>query len=107
MPRLPYGWSEISVGEYPALVQQDGKRETALLGYDLRREGDRMNFLIFSNRRLARVAMRLGPFEKQPVAADVTMNGKHPADAKIEQSGDSWWVSFAAPIPGDTAAASK
>lgn len=107
MPRLPYGWSEISVGEYPALVEQEGKQETARLGYDLRREGDRMNFLIFSNRPLARVAIRLGPFEKQPVAADVMMNGKHPADAKIEQSGDSWWVSFAAPIPGDTAAASK
>ena len=37
MPRLPYGWSEIAVSKYPALVEHNGNRETALLHYDLRR----------------------------------------------------------------------
>jgi hypothetical protein len=42
--------------------------------------------------------VRLGPFEKQPAAADVLVNRKHPSQPKIEQSGDSWWVSFTTPI---------
>jgi hypothetical protein len=57
-----------------------------------------MNFEISADRQLGPVAMRLGPFEKQPQAADVTVNGKHPADAKAEQSGDSWWMSFTIPV---------
>ena len=42
MPRLPYGWSEVAVSKYPALVEHNGKTETAWLHYDLRRAGDRM-----------------------------------------------------------------
>jgi hypothetical protein len=108
MPRLPYGWSEIAVSKYPALVDyDDGKREIAYLRYELRRAGNRMTLDISADRPIGPVAMRLGPFEKQPMAADVLVNGKHPTDAKIEQSGDSWWVSFTTPIGPAAAAASK
>jgi hypothetical protein len=51
--------------------------------------------------------MRLGPFAKQPNAADVFVNGKHPSQSNIAQSGDSWWVSFTAPIGSAAAVASK
>ncbi len=98
MPRLPYGWNEIAVDKYPAFVEREGKRETALLHYDLRRAAGKMSLAISSDRPLGAVAMRLGPFEKQPEAADVLVNGKRPADATVGQSGDSWWVSFTAPI---------
>lgn len=98
MPRLPYGWTEIAVAKYPALVSRNGKAETALLHYDLRRTLGRMSLKISADRLLGSVAMRLGPFEKQPQAVDVTVNGEHPAEAKVEQSGDSWWVSFVAPV---------
>jgi hypothetical protein len=112
MPRLPYGWNEIAVSKYPALVEQNGIRETALLHYNLRRTGRSMTLDISANRPLGPVSLRLGPFEKQPVAADVLVNGKHPSDAKpsefkIEQSGDSWWVSFTTSIGPAAAAAEK
>jgi len=34
------------------------------------------------------------------------VNGKHPSDAKIGQSGDSWWMSFITSI-GPAAVAAK
>ena len=34
MPRMPYGWTEIAVDRYPALVESDGKIETAQLHYE-------------------------------------------------------------------------
>ena len=37
MPRLPHGWTEIAVAKYPALIERDGKLQTAQLHYDLRR----------------------------------------------------------------------
>jgi hypothetical protein len=112
MPRLPYGWSEIAVSKYPALVEHNGSRETALLHYDLRRTGHSLSLDISADRPLGPVSMRLGPFEKQPAAADVLVNSKHPTDAKpsqfkIEQSGDSWWVSFTTLIGPAAAAAAK
>jgi hypothetical protein len=106
MPRMPYGWTEIAVAKYPALVELDGKMEIAHLRYDLHRAAGHMSMEISADRPLGSVAMRLGPFEKQPQAADVLVNGQHPADAKVEQGGDSWWVSFVAPV-GARATASR
>lgn len=106
MPRMPYGWSEIAVDRYPALVESDGKIETAQLHYSLRRVNGHMSMEISADRSLGSVAMRLGPFEKQPLPSDVLVNGKHPADVKAEHSGDSWWASFAAPV-GAVASASR
>jgi len=100
MPRLPYGWTEMSVDKYPALVARDGKNETAMLHYDLHRAGDRMIFEIAADRSLGPVAMRLGPFAEQPETSSVLVNGKHPANPSIAKSGDSWWVSFTAPVEG-------
>jgi hypothetical protein len=107
MPRMPYGWTEIAVSKYPALVERNGRIEMAQLHYDLRRTAGRMSMEISADRSLGSVAMRLGPFEDRPTAAEVLVNGKHPEDAKIEQSGDSWWVSFAARVESTGAAASQ
>lgn len=98
MPRLPYGWTEAAIDKYPALVEHSGKLQTALLRYDLRRTATGMSLAISSDRELSNVAFRLGPFEKQPQPNDVTVNGKHPAQAVVEKSGDSWWVRFEAPV---------
>jgi hypothetical protein len=100
MPRLPYGWTEMAVDKYPALVARNGKNEAALLHYDLHRTGDRMSLEIFADRALGPVAMRLGPFEQQPQASDVLVNAKHPVKPQIEKSGDSWWMSFTAQVEG-------
>lgn len=107
MPRMPYGWSEIAVERYPALIDRDGKQETALLRYDLRRAGDRMILDISSDRSVGPVAVRLGPFQNQPQPTDVLVNSKHPSQSKIEQSGDSWWVSFTTSISPAASAVKK
>lgn len=98
LPRMPYGWSEMAVDKYPALVERQGKTETALMHYDLRRAADRMSLEISSDKKLGLVELRLGPFEKQPQTSNVLVNGKHPAEPSIEKSGDSWWMSFKAPV---------
>jgi hypothetical protein len=66
-----------------------------------------MTLDIAADRPLGPVSMRLGPFAKQPAAADVLVNGKHPLESKIEQSGDSWWVSFTTSIAPAALAAAK
>jgi len=93
-PRMPYGWSRMAVDAYPALVEREGKTEIAHLRYDLRRTGSRMSLQISADRSLGPVAIRLGPFEKQPQSVDVEVNGKPPAGPAVEKSGDSWWVNF-------------
>jgi hypothetical protein len=98
MPRMPFGWTEIGIEKYPVLFEREGTVRTALLNYKLVRAQGRMNLEISANQDLGPVTMRLGPFEKQPQAADVEVNGRHPADAEAARSGDSWWVSFRAPV---------
>jgi hypothetical protein len=98
MPRMPYGWSEMGASEYPALVERDSKRAIAHVRYDLRRTAGRMSLDISADRPLGVVAVRLGPFEKQPRPEDALVNGKQPANPRIEMSGDSWWISFNTPV---------
>jgi hypothetical protein len=97
-PRMPCGWSEIAVQKYPVLFNQSGKLETALLGYELKRAGDRMELKISSNQELGPVATRLGPFAMRPNAESVRVNGKVPKATLVEHSGDSWWVRFTMPV---------
>jgi hypothetical protein len=93
-PRMPEGWTEMAVDSWPALVERGGKPEIARLRYDLRRNGGRMSLQLSADRRLDAVSVRVGPFRQKPQAADVTVNGRSPAGADVEQSGDSWWVRF-------------
>lgn len=95
-PRMPYDWNEIAVDKYPVLFERDGKMQTAFLRYKLVRSGSRMKLTIASSKELGPVAMRLGPFQKQPGTSSVLINGKRP-NASVEQSGDSWWVRFTMP----------
>ena len=101
-PRMPYGWSEIAIEKYPILFSRDGKMETALLHYKLERAAGRMNFDISSDKGLGPIAIRLGPFDKQPTISAVRINGRVPENASVQQSGDSWWVGFKVPV-GPTA----
>ncbi len=97
-PRIPYGWNEMAVDQYPVLFEGAGKMETGFLQYKLRRSGKGMTLEISADKALGPVAMRLGPFEKQPKVSDLRVNGQIPAVASIGQSGDSWWVRFTANI---------
>ena len=101
-PRMPYNWDEIAVKKYPVLCEDSGKMEMTFLHYKLERSHHGMKLKISADKALGPVAMRLGPFGEQPDAADILVNGKNPAGASIERSGDSWWVKFTVPVgPGE------
>jgi hypothetical protein len=92
-PRMPYGWNEIGVSDYPLF---DG-RETAHMHYVLRRTGtaavdEGMNLQIGADRNLGPLVLRVGPFANRPAITSIRVNGEAPAHAALEQSGDSWWV---------------
>jgi hypothetical protein len=98
-PRLPYGWNEITVTDYPLSYGYAGKMTTAHVSYKLKRTGKRMNFEIQADRDLGVVPMRLGPFAEQPSASNVRINGKIPDGATVQPSGDSWWIKFNQRVP--------
>jgi hypothetical protein len=97
-PRMPYDWNEITVTRYPALFENMGKSETALLHYKLQRAGKGMKLEIGADKALGLVVMRLGPFVIQPEISEVQVNGQNPTGASIEHSGDSWWIRFTANV---------
>lgn len=98
-PRMPYGWTTMSVSKYPVLWGSAGNMQTTLLQYQLKRAGRGMKLQISAGHALGPVAMRLGPFAKAPDASDIVVNGQRQTGATVEHSGDSWWVSFTAPVP--------
>lgn len=101
-PRMPYDWNEISVKQYPLVYESSEQLETALLSYRLTRSRDRMNLRISSDKNLGVVAMRLGPFAHRPNASSVRVNGRVASGNSVENSGDSWWVRFKAPVEQST-----
>jgi hypothetical protein len=101
-PRMPYDWNEITVTNYPALFKNSGNTETARLDYKLERVADGMKLEINADEAIGPVAIRLGPFEKQPEISKIRINGQKPTGALIEHSGDSWWVRFTATIGAAT-----
>jgi hypothetical protein len=94
-PRMPYDWNEIAVKKYPVLFEHFGKVATAFMDYRLERIDGGMKLKISADSDLGPVAMRLGPFEKQPNILKIHINGQCPSGVSIEHSGDSWWIRFA------------
>jgi len=90
-PRMPYGWSEMAVKNYPVLFERGGKLETARLRYKLERSGNGMKLEIQSSQDLGPIAVRLGPFANTSDAANIRVNGKIQKGSP-EHSGDSWWM---------------
>jgi hypothetical protein len=97
-PRMPYDWKGITVEKYPLAFSSAGKLQTGFLNYTLKRSGNGMDLRISSDQGIGPVAMRLGPFAAQPQARSVRVNGKVPAGASVEHSGDSWWIRFTASV---------
>jgi hypothetical protein len=97
-PRMPYDWNKMAVEKYPVLFGDSGKMETAFLSYKLERSGKGMGLKISADRKLGTVAIRLGPFAKQPEVSDIQVNGQSPTGASVQHSGDSWWVKFATSV---------
>ena len=97
-PRLPYDWNEINVAKYPILTENSVGPETAYVNYKLMRADGGMKLEISADQAIGPVAMRLGPFEKEPAITKIFVNGQNPTGALAEHSGDSWWVRFTSEI---------
>ena len=93
-PRMPYDWNEISVSKYPVLFESSSGTDTAFIQYKLKRFDDGMKLEISVDKPIGPIAMRLGPFNKQPDMSKIRVNGEQPAGEQAEHSGDSWWVRF-------------
>jgi len=91
-PRMPKGWTSISVNEYPVWIQDENSTKRIHLKYLLERNESGMTLDLSTESSLAGgVAVRFGPFEKEPDSSKVTLNGKN-IQAKPEKSGDSFWI---------------
>lgn len=102
-PRMPFGWHEMKVKDYPVLFERNGKTDTTHVYYRLVRTGGKMELRIVSTRNLGLVTMRLGPFGNKPEGSSVRVNGIVPDRTVVEESGDSWWIRFkftVAPLHG-------
>jgi hypothetical protein len=99
-PRMPFDWTEMAVDKYPVVFESSGKMQTAMLHYKLQRTDKGMKLEIGADAELGIIAMRLGPFEKQPAVSDIQVNGKSPAETSVERSGGCWWIRFKTPVGG-------
>jgi hypothetical protein len=91
-PRMPYDWKAITIEKYPLAFGSDGKLQTAFLNYKLNRAGYKMDLRISSDKDIGPVTVRLGPFAEQPNSRSTLVNGRVPAGATVQRSGDSWWI---------------
>ncbi len=93
MPRLPIGWTGMSVHKWPVRVLSSGQSKMAILSMDLARDKDckTFNLKISVNKPVDSVAVRLGPF---PLAAKqlVVKDNHGKVNAILFESGDSKWA---------------
>jgi hypothetical protein len=93
MPRLPIGWTGISVRNWPVRVISLGRSEMAMLSMKLTRDKDskRCDLYLSADMPIDNVAIRLGPFPISTNRLTVENNSEH-ADAELFESGDSRWT---------------
>lgn len=101
-PRMPFDWKTIEVDKYPVLLERNGKLLMARMHYRLERVPAGMQLEVSADHDLGPVTVRLGPFENQPQPSAIRVNGRVPAKASVEHSGDSWWIRLALRIGLDT-----
>ena len=93
MPRLPIGWTGVSVNKWPVRVLSSTKSEMAMLSVELERDTDckRCDLKISVDKPVDNVAVRLGPFPKATTQLTVKIGRSH-ANATLFESGDSKWA---------------
>ena len=93
LPRLPLGWSAIRIKDYPLLtVGGDGRRVLRHISYHLRRLGNELTLGFTSDKPVALMNVRLGPFVNSAIRAEVNGHPVAPRRLRVRQSGDSYWV---------------
>jgi len=93
MPRLPIGWTGVSIRNWPVRIASSSKSEMAMLSMELTRDkdGKKCDLKISVDKPVDNVAIRLGPF---PLATQqlAIKNNKKNANAILFESGDSKWA---------------
>ncbi|MEW6231568.1 MAG: hypothetical protein AB1566_04525 [Chloroflexota bacterium] len=88
LPRLPLGWSQIQVQDFPLV----GGPEPPLLSYTLERQSpERLSMRVTSSAPIANLDLRLGPLPAGAKDIVVTKDGV-PAPYTYAQSGGWGWV---------------
>jgi hypothetical protein len=92
MPRLPLGWTGVTVDNWPVRVLSHGKSVMATLSIDLSRDIDctKMDLKLRADIPIDNVAVRLGPFPPDKRRLRVTLNQRN-SGLSLSQSGDSNW----------------
>ncbi len=90
IPRLPIGWNEIDISNYPFLTtNSDGTNVTRRVHYRLQRTKNGMTLSFGSNGAIHSMMVRIGPFASGEVRA--RLNGK-PLNVTAVKNGDSYWI---------------
>jgi hypothetical protein len=93
IPRLPLGWSEIRLKDYPLLtVGGNGQRVIRRINYHLRRDGKKLTLSFNSDKPIALMNVRLGPFADLAIRAEINGHPIAPGQLRLRRSGDSYWV---------------
>lgn len=91
-PRMPYGWTKMSISDYPAYVASGGKHKTIKVAYELTRHAKRgMTMKFTASEPVDQMIVRLGPFAQRPESRQALLDGQ-PIAARVEHGGDAWWV---------------
>lgn len=93
MPRLPIGWTGVSVHKWPVQVLSSGKSEMVMLAMELTRDKDchRCDWKLSVDKPVDHVTVRLGPFPMAARQLTVRIN-RRDVRAALFASGDSKWA---------------
>ncbi len=92
VPRIPFGWTEISISNWPALAVCNGQRKIVDVGYIIKRQKDsKISMCVEFERPIDQLLLRVGPYKKKPKAKNVVLNGEQ-INVEIEKSSDAYWV---------------
>lgn len=95
MPRLPLGWTDIDVAEWPVVIAGENGAVTANLAYKLRRnqETNAMMIEVMPDRPIQHCAIRLGPFKGDGnLTCSMIKPQDHSDNMRIVESGGFRWV---------------
>ena len=93
MPRLPVGWTGLSVKNWPVRVLSSGKSEMVMLSLNLTcdKESQSFDLKILVDKPVDSLAFRVGPFPLATKQLKVKMDDKE-INVKLFVSGDSKWA---------------
>ena len=93
IPRMPLGWTGVSVHKWPVRVLSSGRSEMVMLSMELTRDSDckKCDFNVSADKPIDNLAIRLGPFPISEKGIKAENNGEY-AVATLFESGDSKWA---------------